>query len=84
MDSDRHIWQIWARKLHQWGVEESVATLLESAGPLTYLGAQAVYLVQPVINWFAPTGYLDALVDIFEDSAKTHAFTTVLREGKPE
>ena len=82
MDSDPHIWQIWARKLHQWGVEESVATLLESAGPLTLLGAQAVYLVQPLIHRFVPAGYLDALVGIFEDSTKTRAFTTVLREGK--
>jgi hypothetical protein len=84
MDSDQHIWQIWARKLHQWGMEESVATLLESVGPLTFLGAQAVYLVQPMINRFVPAGYLDALVDIFEDSAKTRAFTTVLREGKTQ
>jgi hypothetical protein len=82
MDSDQHIWQIWAHKLHQWGMEESVATLLESAGPLTILGAQAVYLAQPWISRFLPAGYLDALAGIFEDSTKTRAFTTVLREGK--
>jgi hypothetical protein len=84
MDSNQHIWQIWARKLHQWGLEEGVATMLETAGPLTYLGAQAVYLVQPWLNRLLPAGYCDALVDIFEDSAKTRAFTTVLREGKTQ
>ncbi len=81
MDADRHIWQIWARKLHQWGLGEGVATALESAGPLTYLGAQALYLVQPWMNRLLPAGYMDALVDIFEDRAKTSVFTTILREG---
>jgi hypothetical protein len=84
MDADRHIWQIWARKLHQWGLGEGVATVLESAGPLTYLGAQALYLVQPWMNRLLPAGYMDALVDIFEDHAKTSLFATILREGKTQ
>ena len=50
MDANHHIWRVWANQLHMWGVNDLVATLLEALGPLTILGAQLVYIGQPLLT----------------------------------
>jgi len=84
MNSSRHIWGAWADLLHRWGVQDATATLLESLGPLTLLGAQVVYLGQPVLNLVAPNNHLTALANMLEDSAETRAFVTYLKEATPQ
>lgn len=74
-------WETWAGALQRWGLKELAASILEAAGPLTLLGAQAVYLCRPFVNGIFPSRHLDKLVEIFEDSAKTEEFTAYLREG---
>jgi hypothetical protein len=80
MEAYRHIWQSWASTLHRWGMGDWVASVLEAAGPLTIIGAQAVYLSQPLFNLAVPDNHLDALASLLEDSAKTRAFASLLRE----
>ena len=80
MDSDRHIWQVWARNLHRWGISSWISTFLESAGPLTLFAAQVVYIGQPLVNWAFPGNHLEALAQMFEDTSKTRAFVDYLRE----
>jgi hypothetical protein len=80
VDQNRQIWQIWARILHRWGVQDLVAALLEAIGPLNLIGAQAVYIGQPFLNALVPEGHLEALADVLEDPEKTQAFTSFLRE----
>ncbi len=80
MDANHHIWRVWADKLHMWGVDDLAATLLEALGPLTTLGAQFVYLGQPLLRWRTPDGHLDALAHMLENSAETRAFVDYLRE----
>ena len=80
MDANHHIWRIWADRLHMWGVDDLTATLLEALGPLTTLGAQCVYLGQPLLSWGTPDGHLDALAHMLENSAETRAFVDYLRE----
>jgi hypothetical protein len=80
MDTDRQIWRVWAQSLHRWGMQGFVASLLEAAGPLTVLGAQAVYLGQPFLEEMDRRGHLPALANMLEDSTQTKAFITFLRE----
>lgn len=80
MKTDQHIWRVWARNLHRWGVNQWVAAILEAAGPLTFLGAQAVYLGQPLLMTAFPKDHIAALANLLEDSTQTRAFADILRE----
>lgn len=83
MQSDRHIWQGWAQKLHSWGLGDWTATVLESAGPLTWLGAQIVYLGQPLLKQTAPDNQVQALVKLLENPENAETFISMLREEIP-
>ena len=80
MDSDQHIWQAWANKLHRWGLGYWVASFLEAAGPLTTLGAQVVYVTQPLLNPIWQDEYLEALAGMLEKPERTQLFAAFLRE----
>lgn len=80
MQDSKHIWQDWARILHRWGVQDIVASLLEAVGPLSLLGAQLVYLGQPLFGRLAGNDHLEALAHMLEDRADTQAFVNFLRE----
>lgn len=81
MDKNHHIWRIWATALHRWGLQELVASLLEAAGPLTLIGAQVIYIGQPILDGMMPDGYLTVLTDVLEDDNQRVAFVNCLREG---
>jgi len=57
-----------------------VASLLESAGPLTLLAAQVIYLSQPLLGQAVPENRIEALVKLFEEPEATHSFISYLRE----
>jgi len=76
---NQHIWQNWVNTLHRWGVEEIVATLLEATGPLNFIGAQVVYLAQPIITHVLPEDHIHAFADLLENIEETEAFTHLLR-----
>ena len=80
MDSDQHIWQAWAEKLHRWGLGSLVATFLEAAGPLTTIGAQVVYLTQPFLNFALRYDHIEALASLLEEPERTRTFAAFLRE----
>ena len=82
MDKNHHIWRIWVKTLHRWGVENLVASLLEAAGPLTIIGAQAVYIGQPILNGIVPDGHLLVLTGVLEDDDQRDAFVSYIRAGK--
>jgi hypothetical protein len=82
MDKNHHIWRIWVKTLHRWGVEDLVASLLEAAGPLTIIGAQAIYLGQPILNGVVGDGHLTALTGVLEDDDQRDAFVSYIREGE--
>ncbi len=81
MDSDRHIWRVWASYLQRWGAAEWIASFLEAAGPLTILGAQICYAGQPLLKQALPDDHLDALSRLLEDSGQAQAFVHYLREA---
>lgn len=80
MIPDQHIWRTWAQVLHRWGMTEWVAAFLEIAGPLTVIGAQAVYISQPLLASALPKGHLDALARVLDDKTETLSFVSYLRE----
>ena len=70
-----------ARKLHVWGVNNLAATLLESGGPFTFLGAQALYLVAPLLGPLTPENDAMALAQILEDPDSTRDLIKSLSEA---
>ncbi len=80
MDSNHQIWRVWASTLHRWGLQNLVASFLEAAGPLTLLGAQAIYLGQPFLKGILPANHTQALAELFEDSRQAQEFVSFLRE----
>ena len=81
MTREQQIWQSWARTLHQWGIANLVSAFLQSAGPITLLGAQLVYISQPLLQPVAGRGSLQALADLLEDPQNARDFLAML-EGE--
>jgi hypothetical protein len=71
----RSEWSTWAESLRRLKLDGVAAWLLEAGGPLTVLGAQAVYLSQP----FMGGNKLDALAHMLEEDEETQAFARYLR-----
>jgi len=81
MIPDHPFWEVWIKTLRQWGMQSLVASVLEAAGPLTMLGAQMIYLSQPVLNGIMPGRQVDALATLLEDPVETRQFIVFLRES---
>lgn len=81
MDEDQQIWRSWASILQRWGLEQWAASILEAAGPLSMLGAQAVYLSAPLLKNILPMAQLETLARTLEDANQTRAFVNCLREA---
>jgi hypothetical protein len=71
----RSEWSKWAESLRRLKLDGFAAWLLEAGGPLTILGAQAVYLSQP----FAGGKKLDSLAHMLEEDEESQAFARYLR-----
>lgn len=76
LPAGRQYWPQWLDRLRAWGVDQSAAVLLESAGPLNLLLAQFVYLGQA----FFPGRQAGQLAAMLENHEETRAFAAFLRE----
>lgn len=72
--------QHWAQLLKGWGLHQFAAAWLEVAGPLNVVGAQLVYLTQPVLNGFLDDRSLSSLAWMLEEPEQTKTFIQFLRE----
>ena len=72
-----------ARKLRAWGLNGLAASALETAGPLAFLGAQALYFMGPALAPFAPEDEVTALAHLLEDPASVQALAERLHEEPP-
>lgn len=81
MSSDHHIWDKWAKNLHRWGLGELVASFIEAAGPLTLIGAQAIYISEPILDFAIPKDDIDALASMLDEPENARRFAAYLREG---
>jgi len=80
---NHHIWRDWSKSLHRWGLHHLIASFLEVSGPLALVGAQAVYLTEPVLTGFIPSERLNALAGLLEDGEQRREFVAYLREETP-
>ncbi len=80
MQKDRSFWPEWAHILHQWGLSETVAALLDAAGPLNMILAQFVFAGQPFLGQVVAKERLTALAGLFEDQEETRSFAAYIRE----
>jgi hypothetical protein len=73
-------WQKWVDHLKGWGMGEFAATILEASGPINLVGAQLVYISQPLLGGIIPTDHLSALANLLEEPEQTEVFVKSLRE----
>lgn len=81
MDNDQKIWWVWIDSLSRWGLQELVASVLDVAGPLTIVGAQMVYLFQPLLSLALSEESLQAAARMLEEPGHTRAFVSRLRKA---
>ena len=78
----RASWSKWIEFLRHHRLEGLVAWALEAAGPLTVLGAQALYMGGPLLRPAFSNGQLDALASLLEEKSEAQAFAAFLREDQ--
>lgn len=74
------ILQSWAGRLQQWRVHQLAAALLEASGPLNTVGAQLVYITQPIFSSILAREKILTLAGMLEEPSNTQAFIRYLRE----
>ena len=74
------IWQIWADHLKQWRLQDFAAFALEASGPINLVGAQLVYISQPLLGGIFPKTHLNTLARLLEEPQETQDFISLLRE----
>jgi hypothetical protein len=82
--SEKENWQDWSRTLQRWGLKDIAVVFLEAFRPLAFLGAQIIYIGQPLLNRDFSSGHLETLAQMLEDSSETQAFINYLREESPK
>ncbi len=81
MNDNQPLWVNWSRALRHWGASDGVAAMLEGAGSLSLLAAQALYLFQPLFSGLISVKAFQALAQVLEDPAQKQAFVSFLREA---
>ncbi len=76
----KQTWQVWVEVLRRLKALDLAVIFLEAFGPLNLLGAQLIYLGQPILSVLAPAEHLQALANMLEDSVERKAFIEYLRE----
>ncbi len=75
-----HIWQTWVDNLRRWRLLDFAAWFLDSASPAHLVGAQLVYIGEPLLEAFVPRGQFKALAALLEKPDQAQAFIAYLRE----
>jgi len=73
----------WIESLYKLRLQDLTATFLEALGPMNLLGAQLVYLSQPVLSSFIPKDQTQDFAKILEDPSETALFIDALRNYEP-
>jgi hypothetical protein len=73
----------WIKTLYKLRLHNLTATFLEASGPINLLGAQLVYLSQPVLSPFISNEQSRDFARILEDPTETAIFIKALRSFEP-
>ena len=74
----------WIKTLYEMRLLNLAATILEALGPMNIIGAQLVYLTQPVLSPFFTSDQSQEFAKILEDPSETALFIKALRSFEPE
>lgn len=74
----------WIKTLYKLRLQNLTATILEALGPMNILGAQLVYLTQPVLSPFITSDQSQEFAKILEDPSETALFIKALRSIESE
>ncbi len=74
----------WIKTLYKLRLQNLTATILEALGPMNILGAQLVYLTQPILPPFIASEQSQEFAKILEDPSETALFIKALRSFEPE
>ena len=69
--------------LYKLRLQNLAATFLEALGPVNLVGAQLVYLSQPILSPFISQEQSQDLARILEDPSETEVFIKALRDYAP-
>ncbi len=72
-------WGNWIDTLHKWRLRRITAAFIEALGPLSIVGAQVLYLGQPILSTFISSRTASDLASILEDPEKSQLFVQSLR-----
>jgi hypothetical protein len=73
----------WIKKLSEMRLLNLTATILEALGPINVLGAQLVYLAQPMISPYLTDDHSHEIASILENPSETAKFIKLLKEYHP-
>ena len=73
----------WIKTLYNLRLQNLTATFLEALGPMNLLGAQLVYLSEPVLSPFISKDHSQDFAKILEDPSETALFIEALRNYEP-
>ena len=73
----------WIQVLYKLRLQTFAAAFLEALGPVNLLGAQLVYLSQPILSPFISQELSQDFARILEDPSETEEFIKALRDNQP-
>ena len=79
-DEARTSWSSLAEPLRRYGLDGTVAWILDALGPLTVLGAQLLHFGEPFLRSSHSSNKLDEIVNLLEEPGESRAFAAYLRE----
>jgi hypothetical protein len=79
MHEDEAFWPAWAQFLHEKGVTDIIASLLEGGTPLRIIASQLMYAGIPFLGTSSTASQWRAFATMLEDPARTASFISFLR-----
>ena len=73
----------WIQVLYKLRLQTLAAAFLEALGPVNLLGAQLLYLSQPILSPFISQEMAQDFARILEDPSETEEFIKALRDNQP-
>ena len=73
----------WIQVLYKLRLQNLAAAFLEALGPVNLIGAQLVYLSQPILSPFISQEKSQDFARILEDPSQTKEFVNALRDYQP-
>lgn len=80
MDEEVSLWREWAARCRRYGLAGPLSLALEGLDPLLILGAQFLYLGQPLISLAIPRQKVAALAHLLEAPEARTRFRNWLQE----